>query len=225
MVQFYHMTDADFDQKEFTKLALVTFGAILILIGATYSAYRYSQNRIGNIILPGGVTYLGPSPKDEKPVNITSPTPSQKGFSADSNVSWKTQAGKKYQFSFSYPETLPLAVFQNDPDDTIAIVWEKIPAQENILVNVENLQKTEKEKFIKNWYTNSAQLTSFVNVQPFNTVNGLKGYKAIYKNKNGSQEIHVFFENSKNLQILLHFHQTILPADIFSRLLDSVKWK
>lgn len=218
------MTETNFDQKEFTKLALITFGAVLILIGATYSAYRYSQNRIGNIILPGGVTYLGPSPKDEKPVNITSSTPSQKGFSADSNVSWKTQAGKKYQFSFSYPETLPLAVFQNDPDDTIAIVWEKIPAQENIFVSVENIQKTEKDKFIKNWYTNSAQLTSLVNVQPFSNVNGLKGYKAVYKNKAGLEEIHVFFETSQKPQLLLHFHQAILPSDIFSRLLDSVRW-
>lgn len=219
------MPQSDFDQKEFTKLALVTFGAIIILVGTTYSAYRYSQNRAGNIILPGGITYLGPSPKDEKSPVSLSPTPAAKVFSADSNVAWKTQAAKKYQFSFSYPETLPLAVFQNDPDDKIGIAWEKIPAQENILVSVENLQKQEKDAFIRGWYTHSSQLESFISIQPFSNVNGVKGTKAVYKNKNGTEEIHVFFVSSQKPQLLLHFYQTILPTDIFSRLLDSVKWK
>jgi hypothetical protein len=55
--------DAASDQKqmELIKTATIIIFAILILFGALYASYAYSQKQKGDIILPGGVTYLGPT--------------------------------------------------------------------------------------------------------------------------------------------------------------------
>jgi hypothetical protein len=44
------------------KLAIITAVGVLFICGALYAAYRYSQSQPNDIVLPGGVTYLGPSP-------------------------------------------------------------------------------------------------------------------------------------------------------------------
>ncbi|MCL4339403.1 hypothetical protein M1271_07000 [Patescibacteria group bacterium] len=47
-----------------THLVKVVFALVLcaiILLGSLYVSYRYSQLQPSDIILPGGVTYLGPT--------------------------------------------------------------------------------------------------------------------------------------------------------------------
>lgn len=51
MVKSYHMNTP--------KFIIVTTTGILLLFGALYTSYRYSQTKSSNLILPGGVTYLG----------------------------------------------------------------------------------------------------------------------------------------------------------------------
>ena len=47
---------------DLTKSALLILFGIVIFAGVLYASYRYSMTKNSDVILPGGVTYLGPSP-------------------------------------------------------------------------------------------------------------------------------------------------------------------
>lgn len=222
-----------FDQPDFSKLVIATVVGVLLLGGAVYAAYRYSQKQAGNIVLPGGVTYLGPSP------NPTSASPAEKQpptaplrFTAASDVSWLKQSGKIYPYTFSYPSTLPLVVFPGDESDKIAIAWGNIPPQVNILINIEFIKSRDakylnmsKIEYVKNWYKFFSGLKGVKKVEPFTNTNGLKGYKASYIDlSDQTPNTNVFFEvpNDPNLMILLA--NGILDPQIFDRIVDSLSW-
>lgn len=230
------MTDEEnqdaLDSPNFVKLAIATIGGVLIIGGAVYGAYRYSQKQSNNIVLPGGVTYLGPTPKTENPGGDKQPPTAPLRFTAPPNDTWKTQGGKLYAYSFSYPSTLPLVVFPNDPIDSIAISWGNIPPQQNILLNIEFIDKRDpsavykpKYEFVKNWYKFFSGLKGVANVVPFTNTQGLKGYKATYINwADQTPNIDVFFEVPKEKYVLIHLANGILDPAIFDRILDTVKW-
>lgn len=219
--------EKDIDQPDFTKLAIATFIGVLILGGAVYAAYRYSQKQAGNIILPGGVTYLGPSP-----TTAVQPPTAPLRFTASADVSWTAQGGKIYPYSFSHPSTLSLVVFPGDPTDSIAIAWGNLPPQHNILFNMELIDKRDEKllnkpkiEFVRNWYKFFSGLKGVSSVQPFTNTNGLKGYKASYINyADASPNTDVFFELPNQPNIMLHMANGILDPVIFNRIIDSVKW-
>lgn len=209
------------------KLAVVAAAGIFLLLIALIVTYRYSQNRGGNIILPGGVTYLGPTPT---PVPVK-PTPIPR-FTAGLNDAWKIVQGKVYPYSFSYPETLKLVAFPNDGTDSIAIVYGDIAPQQNILSNIElidkrdpKLAKQEKLEYVKNWYKFFSGLKGVSKVDEFTNANGLKGYRAVYINTaNQTPNVDVFFEVPGKNNILIHFANGMLDPALFERIIDSLKW-
>jgi hypothetical protein len=221
--------EQDVDQPNFTKLAIATFLGVVILGAAVYIAYRYSQKQAGNVVLPGGVTYLGPSPTAAA---AKQPPTAPLRFTAAANVSWTTQSGKVYPFSFSYPSTLSLVVFPGDLSDSIAIAWGNIPPQQNILFNMEFIDQRDesflnqpKIEFVRNWYKFFSGLKGVESVQPFTNTNGMKGYKASYINyANTSPNVDVFFEIPGNSDLMLHMANGILDPTIFNRIIDTVKW-
>ncbi|MBI3559635.1 hypothetical protein HY087_00710, partial [Candidatus Gottesmanbacteria bacterium] len=88
--------------------------AFFILTGIVIVGYLYSRPRGGTVVLPGGITYLGPSPTKatsdkRQAISEKIPIPSDAG--------WATQTGKKYPYSFLYPTSLSLGFFPNDPFD------------------------------------------------------------------------------------------------------------
>lgn len=216
------------DKVDFTKLAIATIVGVIILGGSVYAAYRYSQRQRGDIVLPGGVTYLGPTTIP----NVTSPPTAPLRFTAASDVNWKTQSGNLYPYSFSYPETLPLVVFPGDTTDSIAIAWGNISPQQNILLNMEFIDQRDpklvaqpKIEYVKNWYKFFSGLKGVSKVEPFTNTNGLKGYKASYINyADASPNIDVFFEIPANNTTLIHLANGILDPNIFDRIIDSLKW-
>lgn len=219
--------DQELDQPDFTKLAIATIVGVLLLGGAVYAAYRYSQRQKGDIVLPGGITYLGPSPKSE-----AQPSTAPLRFTAASDVSWKTHSGTIYNYSFSYPSTLPLVVFTSDPNDSVGISWGNIPPQQNLLLNIEIIKDRDpkyinqpKIEFVKNWYKFFSGLKGVAKVEPFTNTNALRGYKASYTNyANTSPNVDVFFEVPGNPNIMIHLANGILDPVIFDRILDSLKW-
>jgi len=218
------------EQPDFTKLAIATLVGVIILGGVLYAAYRYSQNQAGNIVLPGGVTYLGPSPspfeKEKQP-----PTAPLR-FTAASDVEWKSHTGKIYPYSFAYPATLTLVVFPNDVTDSVAISWGNIPPQQNILLNFELIDKVDakyvdlpKIEYVKNWYHYFSGLKGVAKVEPFTNTNGLKGYKAAYINfADTSPNTDIFFEVPDRRDLMIHIANGILEPKIFDRMIDSLKW-
>lgn len=220
-----------FDQPDFSKLVIATVVGVLLLGGAVYAAYRYSQKQAGNIVLPGGVTYLGPSPATAGPTDRQPPTAPLR-FTAASDVAWLKQSGKIYPYTFSYPSTLPIVVFPGDGSDKIAIAWGNIPPQYNILLNIEFISSREpiylnlpKIEYVRNWYKFFSGLKGVKKVEPFTNTNGLKGYKASYIDlSDQTPNTNVFFEvpNDPNLMILLA--NGILDPPIFDRIVDSLSW-
>lgn len=216
------------EANQFAKRIIATITGILLLIGAVYGTYRYSQNRSGTLILPGGVTYLGPSPSPQ----TAQPSPLPLHFTLESDVTWNTYSGKLYPYTFSYPSSLPIVIFPEDTNDSVAISWGNVAAQENILLNMEfidkrdpQLTKKPKSEYVRNWYTFFPGWKDVASVTPFTNTNGLKGYKAVYINTRGaSPNLDVFFEIPQDPNMLIHLANGILDPDIFDRIIDSVKW-
>ncbi len=219
--------DKDSEQPNFTKLAIATFVGVVILGAAVYAAYRYSQKQAGNIVLPGGVTYLGASPSPGK-----QPPTAPLRFTADATVSWTTQSGRIYPYSFSYPSTLTLVVFPDDPTDSIAIAWGNVIPQQNLLFNMEIIDKRDesyvnkpKIEYVKNWYKFFSGLKGVASVEPFTNAHGLKGYRASYINyADATPNVDIFFEIPGQKNLMLHAANGIVDPAIFDRIIDSVKW-
>src|SRR4030042_4727882 len=196
------------EQTDITKIAVATIIGVIVLAGAVWGAYQYSKQQASNIILPGGVTYLGPTVAPK----TASPTTAPPVFTAASDVTWATKKGNIYPFSFSYPSTLTLVVFTSDITDSITINWGNIPVQQNLLLNMELIDsrdsqyvKKPKLEFVNNWYRYFSGLKEVESVEKFTNINGLVGYKAKYLNyTNASPNIDIFFEVPKHPQIMIH---------------------
>jgi len=219
------------NQPDLTKLIVFGAVAVFVLTGGLYAAYLYSKKQSSNIVLPGGTTYLGPSSADESTSSDQPPTAPIR-FTAPPDVTWKIQAGNIYPYSFSYPSTLPLVFFPSDPSDSVAIAWGNIPAQQNILLNIESVQERDPElvnrprkEFVQNWYKHFSGLKGVAKVETFTNTSGLRGYKASYLNyADASPNVDVFFEIPTDSKLMIHLANGILDPTIFDRLIDSVKW-
>lgn len=217
------------------KLALITIGAVFVLCLSVFAAYRYSQNQSGGLVIPAGTTYLGATPTPPNKINppTTIPTQPVLRFKAEKTVPYKEFTGTLYPYSFSYPETLSLVIFATSPPtDSVAIVWEKIPPQQNILLNIEVIKERDKtmvdkskSEFVKNWWKYFSGLKGIASVTTFTNSNGLKGYKAQYVNSAGeTPNVDVFLEVPPRPEILIHLANGILDWSIFDRIIDSVDW-
>lgn len=211
------------------KIAIYAVLLAVLLGGAIYIAYRYSQKQSGNIVLPGGVTYLGPSPEGE---SENKPPTAPIRFTAPADVEWNIFGGTVYSYTFSFPKTLPLVVFPSDLTDSVAIAWGNIPPQQNILLNVELIDKRDstyvnkpKIEYVRNWYKYFSGLKGVAKVEPFTNTNGLKGYRASYINTaDQSPNVDVFFEIPGQPTIMIHLANGILDPEIFNRIVDSLRW-
>ena len=217
--------------KLIVRIILLSLAGIFIIGSTIYLSYLYSQRQSNNLILPGGVTYLGPSEKKNEG-QTQSPSTNPVRFTAPNTDNWKTHRGKIYPYSFSYPSSLPLVIFPDDTTDSVAISWNNIPPQINILLNMELIEKRDpkfmkqtKLEYVKNWYRFFSGLKGLAKVDQFTNINGLKGYKAIYINTlNQTPNVDIFFEVPTSSDKLIHLANGILDPSIFERLVDSLKW-
>ncbi len=219
--------ESEMDQEpDFKKLAIATFIGILVLGGGIYFAYRSTLTKsnlsenINGSPLPVS-TSSSPNPPTA-PLRFTIPT----------DTKWYTVKGKIYPYEFSVPSSLPLVIFPGDQTDSIAISWGNIPPQENVLLNIELINKRDpkylnlfKSDYVQNWYKFFSGLKGVKNVEPFTNKNGLKGYKATYINLAGdSPNLDVFFEVPDKPDIMIHLANGILDPALFDRIVDSVSW-
>ncbi len=199
--------------------------------------YLYSRPRGGTVVLPGGITYLGPSPTKatsdkRQAISEKIPIPSDAG--------WATQTGKKYPYSFLYPTSLSLGFFPNDPFDAVTIFWGDTNPQENLLLRVENIKDLPagrqgikgKEDYIKKskkdyalvwWKDYSWKGVS--DISEFTNSKGLKGYRAKYLDASGTSPFdHIFFEVPGRPELVVWLSGRLVAADVFDRIIDSVGW-
>ncbi len=194
-------------------------GAVFfILLGIVLLAYQYSRPRPGGIVLPGGITYLGPSPTPP-------PTPGKIPVPADTK--WQTQSGKKYPYSFLYPSPLSLGVFPDDPFDAVTIFWGDTNPQENLLLRVETVKNPKKSKkdYVLDWWKDYTW-KGVSDITEFKNSKGLKGYRAKYLDASGSSPFdHVFFEVPGRPELVIWMSGKMLEQGVFEKIVDSVMWK
>ncbi len=201
--------------KQAGSIAGFTF---LVLTGIVLLAYQYSQPRGGSIVLPGGITYLGPSP-------TLPPTPGKISVPADTK--WQTQSGKKYPYSFLYPTSLSLGFFSGDPFDAVTIFWGDTNPQENLLLRVETLKNPKKSKkdYVLDWWKDYAW-KGVSDIAEFKNSKGLTGYRAKYLDASGSSPFdHIFFEVPNRPELLIWMSGKMLEQGVFDKIVDSVEWK
>lgn len=201
-------------------------GTFFILVGIVFLGYLYSRPRPGGIVLPGGVTYLGPSPSVvSRQSSVVSNTKYGKIPVAEDSA-WATQTGKKYSYSFLYPSSLSLGVFPGDPFDAVTIFWGDTNPQENLLLRVETLKDPKKPKkdYVLDWWKDYTW-KGVADISEFTNSKGLKGYRAKYLDSSGTSPFdHVFFEVPGRPDLVLWLSGKLLEQGVFERIVDSVTW-
>ncbi len=212
------------------KLIFFIF-TICLTIGALYITYRYSLLQSSSIILPGGVTYLGPS-STVKPILPTLTLKPRKLFTASENDKWIKFRGIIYPYSFNYPESLKLVVFPKDKLDSVAFSFENVDPKVNIILNIEKISDRDPLltgkpviDYVKNWYKYFSGLKGVDKIDAFQNINNLKGYRAVYiNNVDQTPNVDVFFEIPGNNNLIIHLANGNLDPSIFDRIVDSVDW-
>lgn len=192
-----------------------------------YGGYSYSQKKGGKLTLPAGMNY----DKSQLGKAQTNPPTAPLRFTSAADTPWLVYTGQIYPYSFSYPQTLSIGSFPNDPSDSVGISWGNLYAQYNILLNVESIKDRDpkyvgkQKEYVQNWWKAFSGLKGVSSVDKFTNAQGLVGYKAIYINTSDqSPNVDVFFEVPKNSNLMIHIANGILDPQIFNRIVDSVKY-
>lgn len=219
-------------KEQMWKMIAITLCVTLVLTLLVFASFFNAKKRSGELIFPAGITYLGttatPAPEPSIPEL-------GKKYSAQANAAWNVWTGKIYPYSFSYPETLPVTSFPNDPTDTVAVEWGTMRPQDNVLFNITKIADIEalkpyrwkpKKELVKNWWEQFSGLKGVSSVTEFTNSKKMKGYKAKYINLDGdTPNDDVFFDIPRRGDLVVRFGNGVLEADVFEKIIDSFEWK
>lgn len=216
---------------------LLCFSISIFLSSFLFLAYHLSNTNKGSIAIPAGKTYLGPPESQPSWTNFNQKeTPTQPLiFTADDKTPWKIWTAQHHAYRFSYPQTLLLSDFPNDPSDAVGFAWNGKKAAENILINVIDLSanktyelyvKKPKKEFVNAWWKQFSGLTGVSPIEQFTNKKGLKGYKARFINTKGeTPNVDIFFEVPGNPALIIRIANGILDPALFDKMVDTVEWK
>ncbi len=222
-------SNGSMEESTHPKILVVSVLMSVLLLFLVVGAFVSAKKRTGTIVLPGGRTYLGPTPSPDQK-NITEPVPEKIAIPA--STPWVEKTGTVFPYTFSYPESLSLGVFPNDPFDAITIFYPGTDANANIFFRVENLTSLNKKDFIgkiqqyaNTWWKDYAW-KSVSSVTPFTNKHGLKGYRALYVNNIGKTPYeHVFFEVPDDNNLVIWMSGKLFDESVFNTIVDSVSWQ
>lgn len=227
--------ESSFQNEEFsldsrTKLLTLIIIVIVVLLSAVFYSYWNFLRNPGYVVLPGGITYLGPS-RAPKPT----PLPSDGLFHEFPNEIWTKISGKIFPFIFEKPSSLTLLRFPGDTTDALAIEWRDRPPQQNILIHVENLKTNKslakyrnipkKVLIEKYWWTQYGAYSGVQDVIEFTNSKGTTGYKTRFITTDGkTPNEDVFFEVPNQKDYIIRFGNGILAQSIFDKIIDTFEW-
>lgn len=211
-----------------TLVTAITISSTLVIL--IFMFHEWTKPRTSTVVLPGGITYLGPSPTEK---NQTSPDEQKSNGIAIDTSDWKSFSGSLYPFSFSYPKSLELGVFPSDPFDSVTIFWGNTNSQENVFFRVENLNKIKdaasyitkpKDEYVATWWKQYAW-KGVESVTKFTTSQGLVSYRAKYKDGTGNVPYdNVFLEVPGKPELVIWMATRLLSPEVFDKIVDSVRW-
>lgn len=214
----------DFQNKTVVIISIAI--SALLLVGVV-GAYRSAKSRTSTIVLPGGITYLGPN-------TSPAPQPASPYIPIPADAAWSTQKGTVLPYTFLYPASLSLGIFPGDPFDSVTIFWQNTNSQENIFFRVENLNNLKgqqkyvgrpKLEYAQNWWRQYSW-KGVSDVSPFTNSNGLKGYRAKYVDAAGkTPHDNIFFEVPTRPELVIWMASRLVEPTIFDKMVDSVTWQ
>mgnify|MGYP001572977386 CR=1 FL=1 len=197
--------------------ALLAVGISIVLILLVILNHNLAFGKTSTIILPAGGTYLGPT-------DTTTPAPTE---------AFVTIRGRIYPYFFQAPTSLKLVTFPKDTYDIYAIAFDNQPPENNVLIGVDDLRKSDalkkyisvsKRKYVENWWKQFGGLKGVASIVEFTNSNGLKGYRAKFLNSaNQSPNEDIFFE-VKEPWFVIHLASGVLERSVFESLVNSVGW-
>jgi hypothetical protein len=210
------------------KVILPAILVSILLIAGVVGAFTWSKSRTSSIVLPGGVTYLGPtlSPTNKPTVIVSGKVVIPAG------VDWTEYKGKQFPYTFLIPQSLSLGVFPNDPFDAVTVFSDGMDPQTNLFFRVEDLTKLKKTAYIdapklqyaNDWWKDYTW-EGVLSVTPFTNSTGLNGYRAKYKDASGGSPYdHVFFEVPGRKDLMIWLSGKLFDPKVFDRIVDSVAW-
>ena len=234
--------------------AIIAIGVSVAVIALIILQHNLAFQGVGTIVLPAGGTYLGPTDTTTPAPAITPPAPvaptvtvsttptaptkngtyttAQGKFAVTKDAVWVTVKGNKYPYSFKKPSALNLVTFPNDQFDIYAISWNGQPPDQNVLIGVDNLNRTDalkqyidvsKRTYVENWWKQFG-LKGIGSITEFTNSHGLKGYRAKFLNSAGqTPNDDVFFETPNPIYVI-HIASGVLDSSVFDPLIDSVAW-
>jgi hypothetical protein len=231
---------------------MVAAGISIAVISFIVLQHNLAFRKNGTVVIPAGGSYLGPTVSPiQTPAQITvAPTPVPTGtaskptangnfttaagkFGVTKDATWVTLKGNKYPYSFSAPKALSLVPLSQDQYDIYAISWNNQPADQNVLIGVDNLSTkdslkqyiaTSKRGYVENWWKQFG-LKGVASITEFTNSKGLKGYRAKYINGAGQAPNDDVFLEATDPQYVIHVASGVLDASVFDPLVDSVAWK
>jgi hypothetical protein len=208
-----------------SKTRAVTTLVIIAVVGSAFVVFQI--NRKGAVQQEPTSTYLGPSNEQKTP---TAPL----RFTISPTTPWREYQGKIFPYVFSYPETLSLVVFTNDPTDSVAVSWGNIPPQLNVMLQIDDVAKNptmrqylgNPREYVNNWWRQYSGLQDISSVTEFTNAKRLRGYRAKFVNYAGvAQNDNVFFAIPNRQDLMVMFANGVLDPSVFDRVLDSFDWK
>jgi hypothetical protein len=199
-----------------------------VLFAATIVSFQVAKRRTSSTVLPGGTTYLGPSPTPP-------PVALQEGqIPVPDTASWGQHKGQTFPYAFDYPTSLSLGFFPGDPFDGVTVFYENTDPQKNIFLRVENLRQMTgmtgyvnkaKLEYIKEWWK-QYNWTGVASVTVFTNSAGLTGYRAKYLDNQGKTPYdNVFFEIPGRTELVVWISGRLFAQQVFDRMVDSLSWK
>jgi hypothetical protein len=212
--------------KQFILPAIII--SSVLFVGVFFS-YVTARQKTGTVVLPGGVTYLGPTPTSTQKAEKTPQADGKIYIPAD--ATWKSRTGAIFPYSFMYPETLSLGVFPNDPYDAVTVFYNNTDANANIFFRVENLTTLKKQQYIgkpmeyaSTWWQDYSW-EGVEKVSAFTNSSGLKGYRATYRDSQGNTPYdHIFLEVPGKNHLIIWMSGRLFAPDVFDRMANSVSW-
>ena len=220
------MASQSSEQKTLAVAGIITLVLTLLVV----VVWQNAAKRSGTIVLPGGITYLGPSEAQKANAAAqTAPLPGGK-IPVPASDEWVIGKGKIFPYAFSIPASLSLGFFPNDPTDSVTIFYANTNAQTNLFFRVESLQGATRSKpkidYAQNWWRNYSGVWKGVeSVVRFTNKQGLVGYRARYLNLDALVPFdHVFFEIPGRPELIIWMSGSLFDQSVFDRMVDSVSW-
>lgn len=223
----------DSTREQLTKTAIVAAGISAFLILIVIFQHNLAFRKESTIVLPAGGTYLGPSgTKSTSTPESKSVTPAQ-AIAESAGKGLNTVKGRIYPYFFTIADTVQLVTFPNDIYDVYAIALPNQPPENNVLIGVDDLTRTDelkkyikggKRSYVENWWKQFGGLTGVASVTEFKNSMGLTGFRAKFTNGEGQTPNEDIFFEVPDPNYVIHLANGPLDKAVFDQVVQSVAW-